>query len=165
MSLLTAVQQAVLDFVIDYLRKGNSGRYGLDERAATKFSTLYLVFGYSSQIKFLEALRDEPVLTITSAFNTLIQTATSNPVIGIGDELSPGGSWSNANNEAESIPVELGARYIYVVGIHEQQISNGDSVYLTSGDFIAVDTTVGVLRKPASKNLNRSYLLRKITVS
>lgn len=164
MSLLTPVQQAVLDFVIDYLRKGKSGRFGLDERAATKFSTLWQVFGYHSQLQFLDALRDEPVLTITAAFNALIQTA-STPVLVIGPELSPGGFWSAAGNEGENVSVELGARYIFVVGPHEQQLSNGDTTYLTSGDFVAVDTVVGVLRKASAPSTNRSYLLRKISVS
>jgi len=70
--LLTDSQASILSFVVDYLKKDSLGTGQLDERASTKLSQLWDVFGYRSQLDFLNHLRDEPILTILSSFGQVI---------------------------------------------------------------------------------------------
>lgn len=60
--LLTA-ERTTIEWVIDYLTKGGSDK-PLDEKAADELSKHYSTFGYDSEIKLREDLRDAPVITL-----------------------------------------------------------------------------------------------------
>lgn len=67
---LTTDEKASLQAVVDYL----TGNYEkpLDDVSANTISKLHVKFGYSSQIAYLEALRDAPYSTL---LNSLLAVA------------------------------------------------------------------------------------------
>ena len=62
MATLSESEKALIQSVIDY----NAGNYEkpLDHQTADRLSTLHAKFGFPSQIKFLEGLRDAPTSTL-----------------------------------------------------------------------------------------------------
>lgn len=65
MAALNASQKAVVQAAID-LMDGNYEK-PLDDRIAHKLSTIHAALGYTSQIKFLEDLRDKPFSVLLNA--------------------------------------------------------------------------------------------------
>lgn len=59
---LTTANKALIQQLIDYM----AGEYEkpLDDRVAHDLSTCHAAFGYDSQIKYLEDLRDAPFSTL-----------------------------------------------------------------------------------------------------
>lgn len=62
MATLSTAQKSSLQAVVDYLT-GNFEK-PLDDVSANTISKLHVEFGYSSQIAYLEALRDAPHSTL-----------------------------------------------------------------------------------------------------
>lgn len=60
--LLTA-EKTSIQWVLDYLTRGN-GAGVLDEKAADELSKNHATFGYNSEIKMREELRDRPIVTL-----------------------------------------------------------------------------------------------------
>jgi len=60
---LLAGERTTLEWVATYLEKGGSD-HPLDEKAADELSKHYSTFGYDSEVKMREDLRDAPVTTL-----------------------------------------------------------------------------------------------------
>lgn len=67
MATLSTTEKALVQGLIDYMVKGSAYEKPLDDRVAHDLSTLHTKFGFTSQITFLEALRDRP-------FSALLQS-------------------------------------------------------------------------------------------
>jgi len=65
MATLTSDQKTLIQGVIDYLTNGYEKP--IDQNAADKLSTVHAKFGFTSQVAFLEGLRDAPHSTLLKA--------------------------------------------------------------------------------------------------
>jgi len=61
---LSTSQKALVQTLIDYQVGGSAYEKPIDDRVAHDLSTLHVEFGYSSQIAYLEGLRDAPFSTL-----------------------------------------------------------------------------------------------------
>jgi len=74
MATLDASQLALVQSLIDYMVLGSAYEKPIDDVVANRLSTLHSEFGYSSQIEYLEGLRDKP-------FTTLVRSILASSII------------------------------------------------------------------------------------
>lgn len=67
---LTDAERAAIEYVVDYLRKASTDR-PMDEISAGVLARHAVSFGFGSEIKLREALRDAPLLTLFQIFRYL----------------------------------------------------------------------------------------------
>jgi hypothetical protein len=73
---LTTAQSTILDWVVDYLKGGHNSSTGLvdkpfDDKAVQELAKLHAKLGYTSEIAFREAMRDNPAYTLVTAIKYL----------------------------------------------------------------------------------------------
>lgn len=73
---LTVAESTILNWVVDYLKGGHFSSTGLvdkpfDEKAVQELGKLHAKFGFTSEIAFREAFRDNPGYTLVTIIQYL----------------------------------------------------------------------------------------------
>lgn len=71
---LTTDESDSLDWIVDYLENAGTDR-PVDDKVAEQLSRMHDSFGWDSEVKFREDLRDAPVLTLIKGLVYLNENA------------------------------------------------------------------------------------------